>query len=69
MLTFNYLGRVVVYDGTDLPASRRQLKRVQAVWGCLFKVVTKDRESVLAPAVGMFCQAVVAAVLLYGCGN
>ena len=47
-----------------VPAARRQLARARAVWGRLSKVIAK--ESVPAPVAGMFYQAVVAAVLLYG---
>ena len=61
---FKYLGRVVAYDDTDVPAARRQLSRARAVWGRLRKVIAQ--EDVPAPVAGMFYQAVVAAVLLYG---
>ena len=61
---FKYLGRIIAYDGSDVPAARRQLARARAVWGRLSKVIAK--ESVPAPVAGMFYQAVVAAVLLYG---
>jgi len=63
--TFKYLGRIVAYDGSDVPAARRQLKRARAVWGRLSKVIAK--ENVSAPVAGMFYQAVVIVVLLYGC--
>merc|ERR1711966_106599 len=62
--TFKYLGRIIAYDGSDVPAARRQLARARAVWGRLSKVIAK--ESVPAPVAGMFYQAVVTAVLLYG---
>ena len=61
---FKYLGRVVAYDDTDVPAARRQLSRARAVWGRLRKVIAQ--EDVPAPVAGMFYQAIVAAVLLYG---
>ena len=61
---FKYLGRLIAYDDTDVPAARRQLARARAVWGRLRKVI--EREDVPAPVAGMFYQAVVAAVLLYG---
>ena len=64
ILTFKYLGCIVVYDGIDVPAARHHPKRMQAVWGHLFKDISKKSMSV--PAAGMFYQAVVAAVLLYG---
>ena len=61
---FKYLGRIIAYGGSDVPVARRQLARARAVWGRLSKVIAK--ESVPAPVAGMFYQAVVAAVLLYG---
>ena len=61
---FKYLGRIIAYDGNGVPVARRQLARARAVWGRLSKVIAK--ESVPAPVAGMFYQAVVAAVLLYG---
>ena len=61
---FKYLGRIIAYDGSDVPAARRQLARTRAVWGRLSKIIAK--ESVPAPVAGMFYQAAVAAVLLYG---
>ena len=51
------------YD-CDTSAIRRNLKRARQVWGRISKVIAKDE---VAPRVeGMFYQAVVAAVLLYG---
>ena len=47
--------------------ARRQLARARAVWERLSKV--NANESVPAPVAGMFYQAIVAAVLLYGCEN
>ena len=61
---FKYLGRVLSYDDSDTPAIRRNLKRARAAWGRLSTVIAK--ESVPPPVAGMFYQAVVAAVLLYG---
>merc|ERR1711906_15227 len=61
---FKYLGRLIAYDDTDVPAARRQLARARAVWGRLRKIIQK--ENITAPVAGMFYQAVVAAVLLYG---
>ena len=64
---FKYLGRIIAYDGSNVPAAHRQLARARAVWGRLSKVIAK--ESVPAPVAGtvMFYQVVVLAVLLYGC--
>ena len=64
MKRFKYLGRVLSYDDSDTPAIRRNLKRVRQVWGRISTVIAKD--AVPAPIAGMFYQAVVAAVLLYG---
>ena len=50
---------------TVMFAVRRQLAREREVWGRLSKVIVKER--VPAPVAGMFYQAIVAAVLLYGC--
>ena len=61
---FKYLGRVLSYDDSDTPAIRRNLKRARQVWGRISTVIAKD--AVPAPIAGMFYQAVVAAVLLYG---
>ena len=61
---FKYLGRLTTYDDTDVPAARRQLSRARAVEGRLRKVI--EKKGVLAPVARMFCQTVVAAVLLYG---
>ena len=55
MERFKYLGRVLSYDDSDTPAIRRNLKRARQVWG-----------RISTPIAGMFYQAVVAAVLLYG---
>ena len=47
-----------------LLAILRNIKRERQVWGRISKVIAKD--SVPAPVAGMFYQAVVAAILLYG---
>ena len=61
---FKYLGRVLLYDDSDTPAICHNLKRARAVWGRISVVIAK--EFVPPPVAGMFYQAVVAAVLLYG---
>jgi hypothetical protein len=61
---FKYLGRVLAHDDNDVTAMRRNLKWVWATWGRVSKILT--REDVPAPVAGMFYQAAVAAVLLYG---
>ena len=61
---FKYLGRIIARDDCDTPAIRRNLKRARQVWGRISKVITK--EEVPPRVAGMFYQAVVAAVLLYG---
>ena len=61
---FKYLGRLLSYDDSDTPAIRHNLKRARAAWGRLSAIIAKEE---IPPAVaGMFYQAVVAAVLLYG---
>ena len=65
VLIFKYLGRIIVYGGSDMRAARHQLKRARAVRGRLSKIIAK--ESVPAPVAGIFYQAVVATTLLYGC--
>ena len=62
---FKYLGRIIAYYGSDVPAARRQLSRARAVWGRPSELIGK--EIVPAPVAGMFYQALVAAVLLYWC--
>ena len=62
VLRFKYLGRIMSHDDNDIPAMRRNLKRAQATWGRVSKILT--RQEVPTPVAGMFYQAVVAAVLL-----
>ena len=50
--TFKYLGHIITYNGNNVPAARRQLRRARGVWGMLSKVITK--ESVPAPVARMF---------------
>ena len=61
---FKYLGRIVSYDNNDTPAIRRNIKRARRQWGQFRKVL--ERESVPPRVAGMFYQAAVASVLLYG---
>jgi hypothetical protein len=61
---FKYLGRIVSYDDNDTPAIRRNIKKARRQWGQFWKVL--ERESVPPRVAGMFYQAVVASVLLYG---
>ena len=58
------MGSVLSYNDCDTPAIRCNLKRARAVWGRLSTIIAK--ECVPPPVAGMFYQAVVAAVLLYG---
>ena len=62
--TSKHLGRVIARDDWDTPAIRRDLKRARQVLGRISKVIAK--EEVQPWVAGMFYQAVVAAVLLYG---
>ena len=64
MLRFKYLGRIMSQDDNDVPTMRGNLKRAWATWGRVSKILT--RQEVPAPVAGMFYQAVVATVLLYG---
>ena len=61
---FKYQGRVVSYDGNDTPAVRRNIKKARLTWGQFPKVL--EKEEVPPRVAGMFYQAVVASVLLYG---
>ena len=61
---FKYLGRIVSYDDKDTPAIRRNIKRARRQRGQFRKVL--ERESMPPRVAGMFYQAVVASVLLYG---
>ena len=63
-LWFKYLGCVMLHDNNNIPTMRWNLKRVWATWGRVSKTLTC--QEVPAPVPGMFYQAVVAAVLLYG---
>ena len=61
MLWFKYLGRVLSHNDNNILAMRRNLKRARATCGRVSKILT--RQEVPAPVVGMFYQAVVAAVV------
>ena len=61
---FRYLGRVLSHNDSDIPAMRQNLQKARATWGRLSKVLR--RQEVPPPVAGMFYQAAVAAVLLYG---
>ena len=58
------MGRIVSYNDNDTPTVRRNIKKARRQWGQLRKVL--ERESVPPCVAGMFYQAVVASVLLYG---
>jgi len=61
---FKYLGRMVSYVDSDVPAMRAQMKKARGTWRRVSKVL---REENVPPAIGaMFYKAVVMAVLLYG---
>ena len=61
---FKYLGRMMSMDDNDVPAMRRNLKKARRTWGRLRKVL--EKEEVAPKVAGMFYQAVIASVLLYG---
>ena len=60
---FKYLGRMVSSVDNDVPVMRHN-KRARKVWARFAWMLAQ--ETVPAPVTGMFYQAVVAAVLLYG---
>ena len=64
MRQFKYLGRIVSYDDNATPAIHRNTKKARRQWGQFRKVL--ERESVPPRVAGMFYQAAVASVLLYG---
>ena len=59
-----YLGHPLAYDDCTSCAIHLNLSWVQGVWGCISKVIVKD--FVTPPIAGMFYQAVMASILLYG---
>ena len=61
---FKYLGRIVSYEDSDVPAVRRQIKRARRTWGQFCRLL--EKEEVPPRVAGMFYQAVVASILLYG---
>ena len=61
---FKYLGRLLAYNDCDSRVIHYNLRRARGVWGRISKVIAK--ESVPPTVAGMFYQAVVASVLLYG---
>ena len=61
---FKYLGRVIARGNCNTPAIRRKIKRARQVWRRISKVIAKEK--VRLKLAGMFYQAVVVVVLLYG---
>ena len=61
---FKYLGCMVSSVDKDVPAMLHNLKQARKVWARFLQMLAQEAAS--APVVGMFYQAVVAAVLLYG---
>ena len=64
MEIFKYLGRIATNNDCDTPAIRRNLRRARTRRGRLQKAIAQ--KAVPVQVAGMFYQAVVAAVLLYG---
>ena len=60
---FKYLGYIIACDNCNTPAIKHNLKRARKVWDRISNVITKKQ--VAPKIVGIFYQAVVAAVLLY----
>jgi hypothetical protein len=63
--TFRYLERLLASNNSDWPTIYYNLKKAQARWGMISRVLERDGAS--PKAMGMFYKAVVQAVLLYGC--
>ena len=61
---FKYLGRILATDDADSAAIRRNISRARGVWGRIATIIAK--EGVPPIIAGMFYQAVVASVLLFG---
>merc|ERR1711966_84963 len=61
---FKYLGRIVSYDDNDTPTIRRNIKKARRQWGQFRRLL--ERDSVPARVAGMYYQAVIASILLYG---
>ena len=59
-----YLGRIVSFDDNDTPAVHRNIKHAWKVWGKFCRVL--DKEEVPPSVEGIFYQAIVASILLYG---
>ena len=62
---FRYLGRLIASNNSDWPSIYHNLKKAQARWRMVSRVLIRDGAS--PAAMGMFYKAVVQAVLLYGC--
>ena len=61
---YKYLGRIVSYDDNDTPSVRKNIKRSRRTGGQLRRLL--EKEEVPPRVTGMFYQAAVASVLLYG---
>ena len=62
---FCYLGRPLSYNNSDWVALYRNLKKAQAKWGMIARLLVREGASLRAR--GHFYKAVVQSVLLYGC--
>ena len=62
---FEYLGRLLTYNDTDMRTVRKNLKKARKTWGMLRNLL---RGEFAPPEVcGMFYKAVIQSILLYGC--
>ena len=60
-----HLGRPLSYNNSDWIALYRNLKKAQAKWGMIARILVREGASLRAR--GHFYKAVVQSVLLYGC--
>ena len=64
VLLFKYLGRTLSSSDNYWPAVEQNLRKAWGTWGRLVKVL--GREGVDRKTTGIFCVAVVQAVILFG---
>ncbi len=62
---FKYLGRIMAASNNDWPAFHKNPQKAKEKWALIARPLLKT--GVAPRVVGMFCKAIVQAVLLYGC--
>ncbi len=62
---FKYLGQLLAYDDNNTQAMRANLAKARKSWGQVSRVLRA--ENALPKVCGMFYEATVHAVLLFGC--